>query len=58
MNPETLLVEIPEDKVNQLLVSFNNDYEELIQAIDILNKKLVIMRPKVWLVFLRLGHRH
>jgi len=47
VNPETLLVEIPQDKVNQLLMSFNDDYEELVQSIDILNKKLVIMKPKV-----------
>ena len=47
VNPETLLVEIPEDKTNGILMSFNYDYKSLVQSIDILNKKLVIMKPKV-----------
>ncbi len=47
VNPETLLVEIPEEKANQLLMSFDNDFEKLVQSIDILNKKLVVMKPKV-----------
>jgi len=47
-NPETLLVEIPEDKANALLLSFNDDFEKLVQSIDILNKKLVVMKPKVF----------
>ncbi len=46
-NPETLLVEIPEEKATQLLGNFDNDYERLVQSIDILNKKLVVMKPKV-----------
>ena len=48
VNPETLLVEIPEDKVGHLLLSFNNDYAQLVQSIDIINKKLVVMKPKVY----------
>ena len=47
VNPETLLVEIPEDKVNGIMTSFKNDFESLVHSIDILNKKLVIMKPKV-----------
>ena len=47
VNPETLLVEIPEEKANQLLINFNNDFGKLVQSIDILNKKLVVMKPKV-----------
>ncbi len=46
-NPETLLVEIPEEKAGLLLDSFDNDYEKLVESIDILNKKLVVMKPKV-----------
>ena len=46
-NPETLLVEISEDKANQLVSSFNSNFEELVNSIDIRNKKLVIMKPKV-----------
>ena len=47
VNPETLLVEIPEDKAASILASFNNDYLRLLQSIDIIDKKLIMMRPKV-----------
>jgi hypothetical protein len=47
VNPETLLVEIPEDKAASILASFNNDYPRLLQSIDIIDKKLIMMRPKV-----------
>ena len=51
MNPETLLVEIPEERANQLLASFDNNFELLVQSVDILNKKLIIMKPKVTLCY-------
>ena len=46
-NPETLLVEIPEEKAHQLIANFNNDYEKLVNSIDILNKMHVVMKPRV-----------
>ena len=51
INPETLLVEIPEERSNQLLSSFDNNYELLVQSVDILNNKLIIMKPKVALCY-------
>ena len=48
-NPETLLVEIPEEKINQLLKSFRNNFQLLVQSVDIINKELIVMKPVILL---------
>ena len=43
VSPETLLVEIPEEKVKMLVADYNNNFERLVKSVNILNKKLVLM---------------
>ncbi len=46
-NPESMVVEISEPKANQLLKEFNYDYELLANCLEIINKKLVVLNPRV-----------
>ena len=45
-SPESLLIEIPEKKAQDILLAFNNDYEYLANSLNIVNKKLMLINPK------------
>ncbi len=44
---ETFMIEVPEDKTLELLELFNADFRSLADCIDIVDRKLIITRPKV-----------
>lgn len=43
---ESLLIELPEKKANDILEEFNHDYEQLASSLQVLNKRLVLLNPK------------
>ena len=44
---EAYVIEVPEDKTREVLRVFNGDLARLVESIDIIDKKLVISKPKV-----------
>ena len=42
---ESLLIELPEKKANDILEEFNHDYEQLASSLQVLNKRLVLLNP-------------
>lgn len=45
-SPESLLIEIPEKRAQEILATFNNDYEYLASSLNIVNKKLMLLNPR------------
>ena len=43
--PETILVDIPNDKTKQILQIFENNYDLLMDKIQIVDNKLMILAP-------------
>lgn len=45
-SPESLLIELPEKKAEEIMREFNNDYEALAGCLQVMNKRLVLLNPK------------
>ncbi len=44
-SPESLLIELPEKKAEEILKEFNNDYEAMANCLQVMNKRLVLLNP-------------
>lgn len=47
--PESLLIELPEKKAEEILREFNQDYEQMASCLQVLNKRLVLLNPVSYL---------
>eukprot|EP00347_Sterkiella_histriomuscorum_P015405 403357145 len=45
-SPESLLIELPEKKAQEILNEFQNDYESMATSLQVINKRLVLLNPK------------
>ncbi|CDW74082.1 UNKNOWN [Stylonychia lemnae] len=45
-SPESLLIELPEKKAQEILQEFQNDYEHMAGSLQVINKRLVLLNPK------------
>lgn len=45
-SPESLLIELPERRAQEILNEFNNDYEGMASSLQVMNKRLVLLNPK------------
>ena len=45
-SPESLLIELQEDRANEIMREFNNDYKHLANSLQVMNKRLVLLNPK------------
>ena len=45
-SPESFLIEIPERKAQDILATFNNEYEQIAGSLSIQNKRLMLMNRK------------
>ena len=43
---ESLLIELPEKKAQDILNEFNSDYEKMACSLQVMNKRLVLLNPK------------
>lgn len=44
-SPESLLIELPEKKAEEILKEFNSDYDQMASCLQVLNKRLVLLNP-------------
>lgn len=44
-SPESLLIELPEKKAQDILKEFSNDYESMASSLQVINKRLVLLNP-------------
>ena len=42
---ESLLIELPQKKANEIIREFQQDYEQLASSLQVLNKRLVLLNP-------------
>ena len=45
-SPESLLIELPTKRAEEILHEFKNDYERMAQCLQVMNKRLVLLNPK------------
>lgn len=45
-SPESLLIELPEKRAQEILREFQNDYERMACSLQVMNKRLVLLNPK------------
>ena len=45
-SPESLLIELPEKRAQEILNEFMNDYESMASSLQVMNKRLVLLNPK------------
>lgn len=45
-SPESLLIELPERRAQDILNEFQNDYEAMANSLQVMNKRLVLLNPK------------
>lgn len=45
-SPESLLIELPDDRAKDILAEFNQDYESMANSLQVMNKRLVLLNPK------------
>lgn len=45
-SPESLLIELPEKRAQEILKEFANDYEKMANSLQVMNKRLVLLNPK------------
>jgi hypothetical protein len=43
---ESLLIELEQRKAQAILAEFNNDYEQMTNSLQVMNKRLVLLNPK------------
>ena len=44
-SPESLLIELPERRAQEILNEFSNDYEGMAGSLQVMNKRLVLLNP-------------
>ena len=44
-SPESLLIELPEKRAQEILKEFQNDYERIASSLQVMNKRLVLLNP-------------
>ena len=44
-SPESLLIELPERKAQDILKEFNGEYEQMASSLQVMNKRLVLLNP-------------
>ena len=44
--PESLLIELPEKKAEDIMKEFGQDYELMASCLQVMNKRLVLLNPK------------
>jgi len=44
-SPESLLIELPEKRAQDILREFSNDYEKMACSLQVMNKRLVLLNP-------------
>jgi hypothetical protein len=44
-SPESLLIELPEKRAQDILREFQNDYERMACSLQVMNKRLVLLNP-------------
>jgi hypothetical protein len=44
-SPESLLIELPERRAQDILTEFQNDYESMASSLQVMNKRLVLLNP-------------
>ena len=44
-SPESLLIELPERRAQDILNEFGNDYESMASSLQVMNKRLVLLNP-------------
>ena len=48
-SPESLLIELPEKRAQDILSEFKNDYEKMASSLQVINKRLVLLNPVSYL---------
>ena len=51
-SPESLLIELPEKKAQEILNEFQNDYEGMANSLQVMNKRLVLLNPVSYFLLL------
>ena len=44
-SPESLLIELPERRAQEILREFENDYDRMASSLQVINKRLVLLNP-------------
>lgn len=44
-SPESLLIELPEKRAQEIVNEFNSDYEAMANSLQVMNKRLVLLNP-------------
>jgi hypothetical protein len=45
-SPESLLIELPENRAQHILNEFKNNYEFMSESLQVMKKRLVLLNPK------------
>jgi hypothetical protein len=51
-SPESLLIELNENKAEEIMKEFSNDYETMASCLQIMNRRLVLLNPVSFISFL------
>jgi hypothetical protein len=51
-SPESLLIELNENKAEEIMKEFSNDYETMASCLQIMNRRLVLLNPVSFVSFL------
>jgi hypothetical protein len=52
-SPESLLIELNENKAEEIMKEFSNDYETMASCLKIMNRRLVLLNPVSVISFLK-----
>jgi hypothetical protein len=50
-SPESLLIELNENKAEEIMKEFSNDYETMASCLQIMNRRLVLLNPVSFISF-------
>lgn len=45
-SPESLLIDLPPQKAQEILTQFSNDYDQMAESLQVMQKRLVLLNPK------------
>jgi hypothetical protein len=45
-SPESLLIELPSKRAQDIIAQFGEDYERMASSLQVMNKRLVLLNPK------------
>lgn len=45
-SPESLLIELPSKRAQEIIMQFGEDYEIMASSLQVMNKRLVLLNPK------------